>query len=121
MTVGLCEDCRLDPELALSDVYARIREAEDRLTVVHSICSSCDATAQAEPSRCDSLACPWFYQRVRAEERAENAMVLQELAYEVEQQADTECEPERETHEVVEVDSDDGLYASLDTEYDDIG
>ncbi|EIN13737.1 hypothetical protein PUNSTDRAFT_117429 [Punctularia strigosozonata HHB-11173 SS5] len=80
---GICDDCRTDPQATLSDLFSNIRDAEDRLSTVQTVCGTCAAFAPAEPNRCESLDCPWLYERVKAEERTENIALLEELVIEI--------------------------------------
>ena len=50
---------------------------------VHSVCMSCSAIPAAEPVRCESLDCPWLYERKKLENKAESMNAMQELVDEL--------------------------------------
>ncbi|CCM07100.1 uncharacterized protein FIBRA_09427 [Fibroporia radiculosa] len=81
---GLCDDCRADPITTISGLLSRLRVAEDRLRDVQLICSSCCGTAPGEPVRCESLDCPWLFERKKVEGKAERLTIIGDLVEELE-------------------------------------
>ncbi|GBE80756.1 DNA polymerase zeta catalytic subunit [Sparassis crispa] len=81
---GLCEACMSDPQTTVCGLESRIRATEDRLRNVQMVCSSCTGSAPAEPIKCESLDCPWLFERKKAESKADCLTAVRELAEELE-------------------------------------
>ncbi|KAI0963568.1 hypothetical protein AcW1_000610 [Taiwanofungus camphoratus] len=81
---GLCEVCRLDPQISISGLLSRLHLTEDRLRNVQMICGSCTGTARTEPIKCDSLDCPWLFERRKVENKADSLVVIENLIKELE-------------------------------------
>ncbi|OBZ79777.1 DNA polymerase zeta catalytic subunit [Grifola frondosa] len=81
---GLCEVCRADPQTTISSLLARMKVTEDRLRDVQMVCGSCCGTAPAEPVKCESLDCPWLFERKKAESKADALVAVEALVEEVE-------------------------------------
>ena len=79
----LCDVCRSDSS-TLSGLFARVQKTEAQLKDVHLVCGSCCGTAPAELVQCESLDCPWMYERKKLESKAEAATTIQELIEEME-------------------------------------
>ncbi|PCH36835.1 DNA/RNA polymerase [Wolfiporia cocos MD-104 SS10] len=76
---GLCKRCRAHPETTISTLLTRVRVAEDRLRDVQMTCSSCSGSAPAEPIRCESLDCPWLYERKKGQRQVAGLPALYDL------------------------------------------
>ncbi|KAH9849760.1 hypothetical protein C2E23DRAFT_870439 [Lenzites betulinus] len=82
----LCEVCRSDYAATMSELLSRAQVAEKRLKDVHVLCSSCCGTAPAEPVQCESLDCPWLYERKKLESQAEALTTVHDLIEEMEEE-----------------------------------
>ncbi len=82
----LCEICRTDYASTMSELLSRTQRTEAQLRDVHLICSSCCETTPAEPVECESLDCPWLYERKKIESKAEALMTIHELLDEMERE-----------------------------------
>ncbi|KIJ26923.1 hypothetical protein M422DRAFT_271959 [Sphaerobolus stellatus SS14] len=89
---GVCDICKRNPEESLHALLGRVQEVEQRLKNTHTICVSCTESAMAEPIKCESLECPWFYARKQAERDMENIKGVHELTEEIERLACDESE-----------------------------
>ncbi|KAF7320333.1 DNA polymerase [Mycena kentingensis (nom. inval.)] len=63
----LCEQCRFNLDVALTQVSSKFRLGEQRLLDLTRICSSCSNTPLGEPIECESLSCSVLYARKAAE------------------------------------------------------
>lgn len=90
MIPGICDACRANPQQTTSELLLRVRKTEGKLRNVQLICSSCCGTAPAEPIKCESLDCPWFFERKKVENKAEGLAAIEDLIQELEEQADVE-------------------------------
>lgn len=70
----------------MSELLSRVQRTETQLKDVHTVCSSCCGTAQAEPVECESLDCPWLYERKKIERKAEALTTIHDLIEEMEDQ-----------------------------------
>ncbi|KAI0651854.1 hypothetical protein C8Q79DRAFT_935176 [Trametes meyenii] len=84
----LCEMCRSDHTVTISKLLSRVRDTEARLKDVHLLCASCCGTAPAEPVDCDSLDCPWLYERKKSESKAEALTTVHDLIDEMEKDSE---------------------------------
>ncbi|KAI0778186.1 hypothetical protein BD413DRAFT_507367 [Trametes elegans] len=82
----LCEVCRSDYAASISELLSRVQTTETRLKGVHQVCSSCCTTAPAEPIHCESLDCPWLYERKKLESKAEAMTTVHDLIEEMEKE-----------------------------------
>ncbi|KAI0724555.1 hypothetical protein C8T65DRAFT_704388 [Cerioporus squamosus] len=80
----LCEVCRTDYASTMSDLLCRMQQTEAQLKDVHLVCSSCCGTAPAEPVECESLDCPWLYERKKIESKADALTTIHDLIEEME-------------------------------------
>ncbi|KAI8995628.1 hypothetical protein BD414DRAFT_513374 [Trametes punicea] len=80
----LCEACRSDHAVTVSELLSRVQGTETRLKDVHLVCSSCCGTAPAEPVKCESLDCPWLFERKKLESKAEALTTVHDLIEEIE-------------------------------------
>ena len=85
---GLCEVCRAHPQETISGLLSRLHIAEDKLRDVQAICSSCCGVPAAEPVKCESLDCPWLYERKKVENKVEALDVVAELVAELQEAED---------------------------------
>ena len=79
----LCDLCCLRPQETIGRLLLRVHRTEKRLQNVHSICMSCSAIPATEPVYCESLDCPWLYERKKLEDKAESMNAMQELVEEL--------------------------------------
>ncbi|KAH9937686.1 uncharacterized protein B0H18DRAFT_1081794 [Fomitopsis serialis] len=86
---GLCDSCRAHPQETISGLLSRLHVAEDKLRNVQTICSSCCSIPAAEPVKCESLDCPWLYERNKVENKVEALDVVAELIAELQDTEDT--------------------------------
>ncbi|KAI9063064.1 hypothetical protein FKP32DRAFT_1593035 [Trametes sanguinea] len=82
----LCEVCRSDHAVTICELLSRMQSTESRLKDVHSVCNSCSGVAPAEPVQCESLDCPWLYERKKLETKTDALTTVHELIEEVEQE-----------------------------------
>ncbi|KAI0348054.1 hypothetical protein BDW22DRAFT_1350202 [Trametopsis cervina] len=80
---SICDDCRLSPQETISSLLTRVHRTETRLTNAHLVCVSCSGAASAEPVACESLDCPWLYERKKLEQKAEQLDHICELVEEI--------------------------------------
>lgn len=80
----LCEVCHSQYESTISGLLSRARNTEERLRNVQLVCGFCCGTAQTEPVECESLDCPWFFERQKLETKAEALTTVHELITEME-------------------------------------
>ena len=85
---GLCDVCRAYPQETISGLLSRLHIAEDKLRDVQTICSSCCGIPAAEPVKCESLDCPWLYERKKVENKVEALDVVAELVAELQEAED---------------------------------
>lgn len=83
--IELCELCLSDPQTTITNLLSRVRIVENGLKDCQMICASCTATAPAEPIECESLDCPWLFERKKAEGKAENVLNIKELVVDLEE------------------------------------
>lgn len=69
----------MTPQETVSGLLSRLRIAEERLKTGYQICASCTESVPSEPIKCESLDCPWFFERKKAEVKAENAILIHTL------------------------------------------
>jgi len=81
---NLCDNCCLSTEETIVNLGFRIRAKEERLANSHRVCSSCTGSTPSEPIYCESLDCPWFYARRKAETGMELIPLFAELIEELE-------------------------------------
>ena len=77
--LGICEGCRMTPQETVSGLLSRLRIAEERLKTGYQICASCTESVPSEPIKCESLDCSWFFERKKAEVKAENTILIHTL------------------------------------------
>ena len=75
----ICEVCFRNPQETIGNFLSKIHRTEKRLQNIQRICSSCSAIPQVEPVRCESLDCPWLYERKKVENKAEGLNLIHEL------------------------------------------
>ncbi|KAG5651143.1 hypothetical protein H0H81_009715 [Sphagnurus paluster] len=80
---GLCDDCYFFPEETIAILLGRIQANDMRLIKTQQICTTCTGTMLGEPVQCESLDCPWFFSRKRADNEQEFMMIVQEILEDV--------------------------------------
>ncbi len=92
--VDVCDDCRFQPQETISRILALMRRTEKQLTDVQLVCATCSGTPTTEPIHCESLDCPWLFERKKVEHRTEGLETIQDivddLQYYVDEFADSE-------------------------------
>ncbi|KIP11956.1 hypothetical protein PHLGIDRAFT_510248 [Phlebiopsis gigantea 11061_1 CR5-6] len=96
----LCEVCCYRPQETIGALFARVHRTEHRLQNVHGICVSCSGIPSTEPVRCESLDCPWLYERKKLENKAENLNAVQDLVEELVQFHEDDSERSDDSPEV---------------------
>ncbi|GJE86113.1 DNA polymerase zeta catalytic subunit [Phanerochaete sordida] len=81
----ICDTCCFRPQETIGKLLAKVHRTEQRLTDVHRVCASCAGTPQAEPVRCESLDCPWLFERKKLEHKAEGLQAIHGLVEELEE------------------------------------
>ena len=82
--LGLCNGCFMASQETISNLGFRIRAREERLANAHRICGTCTNSSPEDPIQCESLDCPWFYSRRKAEESMDLVPILAELSDDLE-------------------------------------
>jgi len=77
---NLCELCRAMPERTSHALQSRRRAVEKRLVDAQIVCASCTLSAGWEEVRCESLDCPWLFERFKGARDVEVASGLMEAA-----------------------------------------
>jgi len=54
-----------------------MKDNTNRLANSHLVCASCARTAPGEPVECDSLDCPWFFARKKADRQIEVMSIIE--------------------------------------------
>ncbi|KAI0732391.1 hypothetical protein C8Q72DRAFT_874307 [Fomitopsis betulina] len=85
---GLCDVCRAHPQETISGLLSRLHIAENKLRDVQTICSSCCGIPAAEPVRCQSVDCPWLYERKKVENKVEALDAVAEMVAELQEAED---------------------------------
>ena len=80
----LCEVCRLDYPATMNELLSRVHKTEHQLKDVHLVCSSCSSVASGEPIDCESLDCPWLYERKKISAKAEALTNIHDLLDDIE-------------------------------------
>ena len=98
----------------ISNLRFRIRAREERSANAHRICVTCTSSSPEDPIRCESLDCPWFYSRRKAEKAMDLVPIFAELSDDLEKEMDKRTEEDEEGIDSLDVDSDDmnDIYAS---------
>jgi DNA polymerase zeta len=68
----------------ISNLGFRIRAREERLANAHRVCGTCTGSSPDDPIQCESLDCPWFYSRRKAEVAMDLVPILAELSDDLE-------------------------------------
>ena len=63
----------------IARLAAKLSRTERRLAEAQLVCTSCAETPAAEPVRCESLDCPWMYERRKWEHRAEPLQLIRDV------------------------------------------
>ncbi|RDB28579.1 DNA polymerase zeta catalytic subunit [Hypsizygus marmoreus] len=78
---GLCDDCYFSPQPTIASLSARIQSNEKRLMNAHRICATCTGSGLSDPIKCESLDCPWFFSRKRAENKQGFLAAVEEVVH----------------------------------------
>lgn len=74
----LCDSCRSAPQETATVLGYRMQAATHRLVDTHLVCASCVTSTPCEPVECDSVDCPWFFARKKAEKQAQFLSTVEE-------------------------------------------
>ncbi|KAJ8702610.1 DNA polymerase zeta [Pleurotus ostreatus] len=96
---AVCDDCRAHPQTTMASILDLVRKGEKRLTNVHEVCASCAGTSPLEQVECESLDCPWLYERKKGDNNEEYLEALRMLLAEI-------GLPKGSADSIVELDSD---------------
>jgi DNA polymerase zeta len=98
--LGLCNSCFMASQETISNLGFRIRAREERLSNAHRICMTCTSSSPEEPIQCESLDCPWFYSRRKAEQAMDLVPILAELSDDLEKEMEMENKAEESEAEI---------------------
>ena len=70
----------------MSKLLSRVTKTERRLKGVHLICGSCSGDVPGEPTECESLDCPWLFERRKIAAKAEALTAIYDLLDEMEKE-----------------------------------
>ena len=90
--LDLCHGCFMASQETISNLGFRIRAREERLANAHRICGTCTSSSPEDPIQCESLDCPWFYSRRKAEEAMDLVPILAELSDDLEKGTENRAE-----------------------------
>jgi hypothetical protein len=113
----MCRDCYQAHQSATAALGDHISECETRLKNAHDVCRSCASSTPTEPIRCESLDCPWFYERRKAEDGMEMAAFAQSVIDSIENEGNGISEALRNLDEAI-VDGTDNLAYGGDPLFD---
>ena len=105
MCAGVCEDCRRSPQETISRLLGKVHKTETRLQQTHLVCVSCSGVAPGEPVECESLDCPWLFERKKFEQRAESLNQITELVDELIETGSSGIDVHHRAREEVDVSS----------------
>jgi DNA polymerase zeta len=108
--LGLCNGCFMTSQETISNLGFRIRAREERLANAHRICGTCTTSSPEDPIQCESLDCPWFYSRRKAEEAMDLVPILAELSDDLEKEMENKAEEESEAE--IDLCDDEDFYMS---------
>ncbi|KAF9568379.1 hypothetical protein CPC08DRAFT_402859 [Agrocybe pediades] len=114
----VCYTCLISPQESITRLGFQIKKKEKRLKDSHLICSTCTGLSPADPILCESLDCPWFYARRKAEAEMEMVPLYVELSEELEREIEHEDEEGREVGDYVDWEVDLEYESEPPSEYD---
>jgi DNA polymerase zeta len=117
---GLCERCCATPAETISELLSQVRIAENRIQTAHDVCTMCTGSEPLEPVRCESLDCPWLFQRKKVEQQAEDIELLQELILALELGDNTKLESQENSDEEPREDRGEKINTGIVQLWDDI-
>ncbi len=85
MLLVVCDACRVQPVEAIAVLGAKLNRTETRLADVQRVCASCARFPVTESVTCESLDCPWLYERKKTENRAEAMQLVRDLIDDLEE------------------------------------
>lgn len=68
-SIDLCDTCYSRPQETICHIFRRIQVVDTSIREAHLVCVSCSDTPYGEPIKCESLDCPWLYERKKLENR----------------------------------------------------
>ena len=76
----VCPDCRSNKEETIFGLQMMRHRAEKRVGAAQLVCASCCAVSAAEEIECESIDCPWLFERFKAGRELEGAGQFAEQA-----------------------------------------
>jgi DNA polymerase zeta len=64
---ALCQECQDLPSESMFALLSRLHLSESRRADVQRLCASCSGSTPGEDIKCESIECPWMFQRHRVE------------------------------------------------------
>ena len=68
----------------MSNLLGRVQTTERHLRDVHLVCNSCSGLAPGEPILCESLDCPWLFERQKIYGKVEHLTTIHDLLNDLE-------------------------------------
>ena len=84
----ICDTCRWHPRETIAALSEKINRSERRLTEVQRVCASCARVPASEPIACESLDCPWLYERKKVENKTESLQLFRDIIDDLEADID---------------------------------
>ncbi|KAJ3553039.1 hypothetical protein NM688_g3832 [Phlebia brevispora] len=75
----ICDQCRSQPQDSIATLSGKLNRTETRLKQVQLVCTSCSGIPTAEPILCESLDCPWLYERKKIENRTDSLQLVRDV------------------------------------------
>ena len=93
----------------MSELLSRVRKTDPQMKDVQLVCSTCCNVTTGEPVECESLDCPWLYERMKIRGKAEALTTIYDLLddLEMEWNEDRRYDSNDCGIEGIEVDADD--------------
>ncbi|GLB36160.1 putative DNA polymerase type-B family protein [Lyophyllum shimeji] len=89
---SLCYECYYSPQETIAKLSSRIQAIERRLQSAHRICATCTGCAPGEPIKCESIDCPAFFSRKRAENQEDFLEIAEEILEDLNENVDAETD-----------------------------
>lgn len=86
--IALCHECHAMPSESMFVLLSRLRLSESRRSDVQRLCASCSGSPADEEIKCESIECPWLFQRWRVEREVARLRGVKKLISELEIQDD---------------------------------
>ena len=63
----------------MTKLATKLNSTEQKLKNVQSICADCSSVPLAEPISCESLDCPWLYERKKIQHRIDSLQLVTDI------------------------------------------